>query len=330
MGKQGSYHYWSDHWRKPAPGGKDFWFPAQKYASYSIKQGVEASEGSFSTILTVGFAPLFIVVTGLAHSPCNASPHKDWKIELNAPDLLPPFKPQSLRFGQTSEEFDEGYDPPGESRQAGKQRAPGDDYLADHEIPPGGLQGQAAKSEAKRMDSARGTADDEARLRFEQRAVIRAQAVREGKSPAGQKVQQEMPNATPDAEYQAWRSTRIEETMSSQVGAYATDHSTILTNPMHAERALAYDVAIGVCRIKPDQLRKLRVAADWRLLRALNNTESAKLFEEYFNDGKLHGLTITQWSQQTGGEGNLPVSIVDVRENPALDSRPNSGERAFS
>ena len=330
VGKQGSYHYWSDHWRKPAPGGKDFWFPAQKYASYSIKQGVEASEGSFSTILTVGFAPLFIVATGLARSPCNASPHKDWKIELNAPDLALPFKPQSLRFGQTSEEFDEGYEPPGESRQAGKQRAAGDDYLADHEIPPGGLQGQAAKSEAKRMDSARGTADDEARLRFEQRAVIRAQAVREGKSPAGQKVQQEMPNATPDAEYQAWRSTRVGEMMSSQAGAYATDHSTILTNSMHSERALAYDVAVGVCRIKPDQLRKLRVAADWRLLRALNNTESAKLFEEYFNDGKLHGLTITQWSQQTGGEWSLPVSIVDVRENPAPDSHPNSGERAFN
>ena len=330
VGKQGSYHYWSDHWRKPAPGGKDFWFPAQKYASYSIKQGVEASQDAFSTILTVGFAPLFILATGLAQSPCNALPHKDWKIELNAPDLALPFKPQSLRFGQTSEEFDEGYEPPGESRQAGKQRAAGDDFFADHAIPPGGLQGQAAKNEAKRMDSARGTADDEARLRFEQRAVIRAQAVREGKSPAGQKVQQEMPNATPDAEYQAWRSTRIEKMMSSQAGAYATDHSTILTNPMHAERALAYDVAVGVCRIKADQLRKLRVAADWRLLRALNNTESAKLFEEYFNDGKLHGLTITQWSQQTGGEWSLPVSIVDVRENPAPDSHPNSGERAFN
>ena len=329
VGKQGSYHYWSDHWRKPAPGGKDFWFPAQKYASYSIKQGVEASEDAFSTILTVGFAPLFIVLTGLAQSPCNASPHKDWKIELNAPDL-PPFKPQSLRFGQTSEQFDEGYAPPGESRQEGKQRAAGDDYLADHEIPRGGLQGQAGKNEAKRMDSARGTADDEARLRFEQRAVIRAQAVREGKSPAGQKVQQEMPNATPDAEYQAWRSTRIEEMMSRQAGAYATDHSTILTNPMHAERALAYDVAVGVCRIKPDQLRKLRVAADWRLLEVLSKTESARLFEEYFIEGKFHGLTITDWTQQTNGGGSLPASIVDVRENSAPDSHPNSGERAFN
>ena len=328
MGKQGSYHYWSDHWRKPTPGGKDFWFPAQKYASYSIKQGVEASEGSFSTILTVGFAPLFIVATGLAHSPCNASPHKDWKIELNAPDLLPPFKPQSLRFGQTSEEFDEGYEPPGESRQAGKQRASGDDYLANHEIPPGGLQGQAAKSEAKRMDSARGTADDEARLRFEQRAVIRAQAIREGKSPAGQKVQQEMPNATPDAEYQAWRSTRVEEMMSSQAGAYATDHSTILTNPMHAERALAYDVAVGVCRIKPDQLRRLRVAADWRLLKWLGEAASAKIFEQYFTSATIDELTITDWAGDKDGPASMPSLIVDERENPSKDSKPTSGERA--
>ncbi|WP_219136835.1 DUF3274 domain-containing protein [Janthinobacterium sp. UMAB-60] len=328
VGKQGSYHYWSDHWRKPAPGGKDFWFPAQKYASYSIKQGVEASEGSFSTILTVGFAPLFIVATGLVQSPCNASPHKDWKIELNAPDLLPPFKPQSLRFGQTSEEFDEGYEPPGESRQAGKQRAPGDDYLANHEIPPGGLQGQAAKSEAKRMDSARGTADDEARLRFEQRAVIRALAVREGKSPAGQKVQQEMPNTTPDAEYQAWRSTRIEEMMSSQAGAYATDHSTILTNPMHSERALAYDVAVGVCRIKADQLRKLRVAADWRLLEWVGDNNSAIEFLEYFYKGEFRREAIAAWVMRSDCEAGMPTLIIDRRENSPPDPRPTSGEMA--
>ncbi|SIR94792.1 Protein of unknown function, partial [Janthinobacterium sp. TND4EL3] len=135
---------------------------------------------------------------------------------------------------------------------------------------------------------------------------------------------------TPDAEYLQWRSTRVEEMMASQAGAYATDHSTILTNPMHSERALAYDVAVGVCRIKPDQLRKLRVAADWRLLEVLSNAESAKLFEEYFIEGKFHGQTITDWTQQTDGGGSLPASIVDVRENSAPDSHPHSGERAFS
>ena len=122
VGKQGSYHYWLDHWRKPGPGGQDFWFPDQKYASYSIKQGREASEGAFAAVLTVGLAPVFIVLTKLFKNPTNASPDKDWKIELSAPDLAPPFKPQSLRFGEASDQFDEGYAPAGESRQAGKQR----------------------------------------------------------------------------------------------------------------------------------------------------------------------------------------------------------------
>jgi hypothetical protein len=177
------------------------------------------------------------------------------------------------------------------------------------------------------MDSARGTADDEARLRFEQRAVIRAQAVREGKSPAGQKVQQEMPNATPDAEYQAWRSTRVGEMMSSQTGAYATDHSTILTNPMHAERALAYDVAVGVCRIKADQLRKLRVAADWRLLDGLDKENPAKAFKEYFAKATRNKVTVSVWVKEME-EASLPEKIIDKRENPARDPRPTSGELA--
>ena len=267
VGKQGSYHYWANHWRKPTPGGKDFWFPDQKYASYSIKQGKEASESAFAAILTVGFAPLFILLTKLSKSPTNASPDKDWKIELTAPDLALPFTPQSLRFGEVSDQFDEGYDPAGESRQAGKQRTPDDDYFANHEIPRGGLQGEEKRLEVQRMDIAKGTADDEARLRYEQRAVLRAQAIREEKSAAGKKVEQEMPRATPSADYMTWRSARVEEMMSNQAGAFATDHSTIMTNPLHAERVLAYDVPVGVCRIKAQALRQLRVAADWRCKR---------------------------------------------------------------
>lgn len=218
VGKQGSYHYWVDHWRRPKPGGKDFWFPDQKYASYSIKQGKEASDGAFAAVLTVGFAPVFILLTKLSKNPTNASPDKDWKIELSAPDLVPRFMPQSLRFGAASDQFDEGYDPAGESRQAGKQRTPADNYFANHEIPRGGLKGEEKRLEAQRMDIARGTADDEARLRYEQRAVLRAQAIREEKSAAG-KVEQEMPRATPSADYMTWRSARVEEMMSNQTGA---------------------------------------------------------------------------------------------------------------
>ncbi|OYO30342.1 DUF3274 domain-containing protein [Janthinobacterium sp. PC23-8] len=327
VGKQGSYHYWLDHWRKPGPGGQDFWFPDQKYASYSIKQGRQASEGAFAAVLTVGLAPVFIVLTKLFKNPTNASPDKDWKIELSAPDLAPPFKPQSLRFGELSDQFDEGYAPAGEARQAGKQREASDDYFANHEIPRGGLQGEEKRLEAQRMDIARGTADDEARLRYEQRAVLRAQAIREKKSAAGKKVEQEMPRATPSADYLTWRSARVEEMMSSQAGAFATDHSTIMTNPMHAERVLAYDVPVGVCNIKAQALRKLRVAADWRLLKALDETNAAKVFLEYFDTGEFHKKSISVWAGQSG-EAAMPSLIIDNRENPALNERPASGEMA--
>ncbi|MGK5024196.1 T6SS effector phospholipase Tle3 domain-containing protein [Janthinobacterium sp. RB2R34] len=326
VGKQGAYDYWLDHWRRPEPGGKDFWFPAQKYASYSIKRGMDASESEFATILTVGFAPLFLLLTKLVKKPTNASPDKHWKIELAAPDLTPSFTPQSLRFGELSDKFDEGYDPAGESRQAGKQRTPDDDYFANHAIPRGGLQGEEKRLEAQRMDIAKGTADDEARLRYEQRAVIRAQAIREKKVPVGQKVEQELPHATPGADYLTWRGAKVEEMLRIQAGAYATDHSTIMTNPMHAERALAYDVAVGVCNIKPEALRKLRVAADWRLLDGLDKHNPAKQFGEYFSKAKRHKMTLSIWANQEGGEVFLPEKIINSRENPARDTRPNSGE----
>ena len=328
VGKQGSYHHWANHWRKPTPGGKDFWFPDQKYASYSVRQGKEASESAFAAILTVGFAPLFILLTKLSKSPTNASPDKDWKIDLTAPDLASPFRPQSLRFGELSDKFDEGYNPAGESRQAGRQRTPDDDYFANHEIPRGGLQGEEKRLEVQRMDIAKGTADDEARLRYEQRAVLRAQAVREKKIPTGQKVEQEMPHATPSADYMTWRSARVEEMMSNQAGAFATDHSTIMTNSLHAERVLAYDVPVGVCNIKSDALRKLRVAADWRLLKWLDETNSAKKFEEYFASATMGEVTIGNWLERDECLAQMPDSIIDKRENPPRNTKPTSGELA--
>jgi hypothetical protein len=177
------------------------------------------------------------------------------------------------------------------------------------------------------MDSAKGTEDDEARLRYEQRAVLRAQAIREKKSVAGKKVEQETPHATPSADYMTWRSARVEEMMSSQAGAYATDHSTIMTNPMHAERVLAYDVPVGVCRIKAQALRRLRVAADWRLLKALDETNASKVFMEYFDKGEFRKKAVAVWASQSD-EAAMPNLIIDKRQNPALNAKPDSGEMA--
>ena len=115
--------------------------------------------------------------------------------------------------------------------------------------------------------------------------------------------------------------------MSSQAGAYATDHSTIMTNPMHAERVLAYDVPVGVCRIKAQALRRLRVAADWRLLKALDETNASKVFMEYFDKGEFRKKAVAVWASQSD-EAAMPNLIIDKRQNPALNAKPDSGEMA--
>ncbi|KAK0338928.1 hypothetical protein LTR94_036614, partial [Friedmanniomyces endolithicus] len=51
-----------------------------------------------------------------------------------------------------------------------------------------------------------------------------------------------------------------------------------MTNPAHARGALAYDVAIGVCRITEQDLRKLRIAADWRLTPDEAKNEGQELY----------------------------------------------------
>ena len=116
--------------------------------------------------------------------------------------------------------------------------------------------------------------------------------------------------------------------MSNQAGAFATDHSTIMTNPMHAERALAYDVPVGVCSIKADALRRLRVAADWRLLKKVDDTNPLKIFKEYFNNGTIHEAATSEWVKRSDCKAKLPSLIIDKRQNPAVGPTPTSGEKA--
>ncbi len=73
-------------------------------------------------------------------------------------------------------------------------------------------------------------------------------ARRQGKAEADGSVPGETQGGSASADYQAWRTGEIRQMLKDCVNAHATDHSSILTNPMHAEKALAYDVAIGCVR----------------------------------------------------------------------------------
>ena len=66
------------------------------------------------------------------------------------------------------------------------------------------------------------------------------------------------------ADYTEWRNKEIFAILNGGDKNNPTNHSTIMTNKDHAERALAYDVAIGLCYLTEDDFENARLQADWR------------------------------------------------------------------
>ncbi|MBB5610323.1 MULTISPECIES: DUF3274 domain-containing protein [unclassified Janthinobacterium] len=202
-----------------------------------------------------------------------------------------------MRFGLASDQFDQEKDPPGTHRQAGKLREPGEPY-ADDSI--GG--------------TPEGDRHTEAGLRYEDHARLRMKARRENLYPKGAKVGMEDDLSTATPEFLQWRKQEIQQQLIATCDTHATDHSTILTNPMHAERVLAYDVAVGVSHISEKAMRNLRVIADWRLLKELEkNGNPNRIFHEYFKLGLFKKMPLLEWVQSHGSTGAMPVEIVDER-----------------
>ncbi|WP_229205100.1 DUF3274 domain-containing protein, partial [Duganella sp. Leaf61] len=238
--------------------------------------------------------------TALSRPRVNAVPEADWEVPVNAPALHPPFLPESMRFGQASAAFDQGYDPPGASRSVSRVRESGDGYAGVNKAPDG------------TTDTALGNNQDEASLRYEHHAMLRLRAKREKRYAADAKVVEEDDPSKASAEYTAWRTEHIKVSLAETVDAAATDHSTIFTNPMHSERALAFDVSIGVSNITSDHLRKLSTLADWRYLDKLNFSHSKKM-SEYFERSTIDDTTLKEWIQRPDNEVTIPENIKDSR-----------------
>ena len=70
------------------------------------------------------------------------------------------------------------------------------------------------------------------------------------------------------------------------------------------------------------------MAADWRLLKKLDDAKPLKIFKEYFNNATVHEVATSAWVKRQDCEAKLPNSIIDKRENPAAGATPTSGEMA--
>ncbi|MES2074712.1 MAG: hypothetical protein V4462_03755 [Pseudomonadota bacterium] len=321
VGVKGEYHYWNHHYRKPEPGGNGYWCPKSPVAEYSLSKGLEANRGKFwGSVLSIASAPFLIVAAKLVQTRINALPDKKWAIKVDAPELPDPFMPQALRFGVVDEKFDQSYDAPGQSRDAKRARGADDPYADDRPIKQ--REGEDAREAS---DAAKGDEASEATMHYEDHARLRMQARREGWAKNDQQVAGEEQDGNASAEYKAWREKKIQTYLAENIDTHATDHSTIVTNGMHAEKALAYDVAVGLCHIRDEALHTLRIAADWRFLDGLADDEPNQSFLEYFKYGYFNRVSTYDWTRQRNSQGSMPSKIVDQREHPAPTAPPHRG-----
>jgi len=304
-----SYRYWEDRWNKDAGAGRDrFWYPPSPTARYSIRQGLQSNQGIIGKILTALSTP-FLAPLALLKIPVHADAPKHWSVPIHAPALPNPFLPRAYRYGQITDQFDEGLDPSGNARDASrnKQLKRPDDPYDQHQT--------RTSQDGSATDAPMGDACSEAQLRYEDRARLRMQARRAGLANADGKVVGEDKPEEVTADYQQWRSEQISQFLVAGVDQNATDHSTIVTNPEHARRAAAYDVAVGVCTLTEKDLRELRVEADWRYAEESHIKHSALYLAEYFRDGTMNGQPLREWIR--GGDAVRPDAVIDQRDCPA-------------
>ncbi|QTD93383.1 T6SS effector phospholipase Tle3 domain-containing protein [Burkholderia anthina] len=319
VGVQKPYRYWEDDWRHGKPGTKSgFWYPPSPPAKFNLIGAVKGNESVWGIAATLATAPLMFVVTGISSAlnmlRVNADPPKGWTVVADAPALDDPFPPKALRFGKPVEtkdgdavsDFNEGNDPPAAWRDASKADA---DKRADDPYD---------QYKAKNEDSvAQGTAATEAGQRYEDRALMRMEARRtlntEWLDRDGHVIGEDGKSAIPEG-YKEWRDKQIVDWLDRGATNSPTNHSTTMTNPEHAEKALAYDVAVGRCYLTPDQLYDLRIEADWRMGDGIPSENPNKTYADYFASGTLDRTPLHEWVHTEESEGKMPTAIFDERE----------------
>lgn len=271
-----SYRYLDDHY---TPG--KFWNPPAPRMKFELS--LNPSQSVVSKIVTVLTAPIFLIFTRLITLRINDQPKNDWAVPITAPVLPEPLVPKARRYVKDGV-FDEGHDA---SRDALA--------LADYE--------NKLKDDAyggAYQSGGLGNADSEAALRYEHQARIRR--IERERDPTGN-------TKLADEDQRAAVTRMLKENPN------ATDHSTILTNPLHAEKVLAYDVAIGwvnPSKITQADMLAFRQLAHWMMLK-YSPVPIAEQFEAYWKRGFYNGLQLQRTYTMEHMASNAP-GITDERE----------------
>ncbi|AWG32777.1 hypothetical protein [Burkholderia cenocepacia] len=322
-GENKLYRYWQDDWRKDKNQKEGFWYPPSPPARYGLGRGMHSNEGWIAKFFTIATSPA-LYLFNLTNMPVNEDPPKDWEIPITAPmlDKETRFLPQALRYGKPSgardaqgkpiEEgcFNEGYDPPSAGRDANKENKRDDDPYDNFD----------AKSEKFKTEGdalkAQGDAASEAAQRYEDHSILRMEARRSGNrrwvDKEGNVVGEDNPEAA-SADYTEWRNNEIFQILNGGDKNNPTNHSTIMTNKDHAEKALAYDVAIGLCYLTEEDLTYLRTQADWRFASDSRKSDPNFNLMDYINTGKHGELFLPDWAKKDDN-AKMPGKIYDERD----------------
>lgn len=345
-----SYNYWDNDWRASVrKDDKDFFYPASSRAGYGLMRESRGHHSPPGLIAAAIVAPLIRIGLLLLDMPVNASPpriglNKTWEVPLDAPALDDPFTPKAMKYGSpmkkitvtgpdgatVESEFNESYDPPSAARNASKSAAeksendPYDSFKADPT--------RLGSGEDATATDAQGTEASEAAQRYEDHAVLRQEARRNVqilKSAPGDWVDSngvvvgEDDPAQGSVDYGVWHRNRISTILVAGQHNNPTNHSTTMTNSDHAEKALAYDVAIGVCQLSEHDWKVLRIEADWRMWKGMDPDNPAIQYANYFTDGVMKDVPndqgqsgeapLYEWAQRTDG-AKMPRGIEDHRE----------------
>lgn len=322
-GENKLYRYWQDDWRKDKNQKEGFWYPPSPPARYGLGRGVHSNEGWIAKFFTIATSPA-LYLFNLTNMPVNEDPPKDWEIPITAPmlDKETRFLPQALRYGKPSgardaqgkpiEEgcFNEGYDPPSAGRDANKENKRDDDPYDNFD----------AKSEKFKTEGdalkAQGDAASEAAQRYEDHSILRMEARRSGNrrwvDKEGNVVGEDNPGAA-SADYTEWRNKEIFQILNGGDKNNPTNHSTIMTNKDHAEKALAYDVAIGLCYLTEMDFEEIRIQADWRFANSLGDEGQNGKMAEYIITGKCEKLFLQDWVVKDD-HAKMPSKIHDERD----------------
>ena len=322
-GENKLYRYWQDDWRKDKNQKEGFWYPPSPPARYGLGRGMHSNEGWIAKFFTIATSPA-LYLFNLTNMPVNEDPPKDWEIPITAPmlDKETRFLPQALRYGKPSgardaqgkpiEEgcFNEGYDPPSAGRDANKENKRDDDPYDNFD----------AKSEKFKTEGdalkAQGDAASEAAQRYEDHSILRMEARRVNNrdwvDENGVVVGEDRP-ADASEDYKKWRNKEIFDILNGGDKNNPTNHSTIMTNSEHAEKALAYDIAIGLCYLTESDFADLRKQADWRFLSGLVRDGQNELFAEYIKKGKYKDMFLHKWVKNDP-TASMPEKIYDERD----------------